>query len=86
MAIIALAKFKCPQYSGQDPRGPGRVRAGGQRHQPDLHRALHPRAAGAGHLATQQPRPPQVKHQYSTVMFLAYSVIVKYYPRKVVEL
>ena len=39
-------KVKMPQLcSGQDPRGPGRVRAGGERHQPDLHRAVHPRAA-----------------------------------------
>ena len=72
--------------SGQDPRGPGRVRAGGERHQPDLHRAVHPRAARAGHLATQQPRPPQVKHQHSTIMFIACSVIVKDYPRKIVKL
>ena len=46
--------------SGQDTRGQGRVRAGGQRHQPHLHRPLQPRAAGVSQVETQQPGPPQV--------------------------
>ena len=46
--------------SGQDTRGPGRLRPGGQRHQPHLHRPLQPRAATVSQVETQQPRPPQV--------------------------
>ena len=45
---------------GQDTRGPGRLRPGGQRHQPHLHRPGQPRAAGVRQVETQQPRPPQV--------------------------
>ena len=45
---------------GQDTRGPGRLRPGGQRHQPHLHRPRQPRAAGVRQVETQQPRPPQV--------------------------